>query len=122
MPATARLMQEGAAVFLPAVERVLGASLPAQAAADPGIHPADRDPMVPAETLGERALPEADRAPMIAGYGAWLLGLQGNWNVVADEPNSDALPYRAVREPIARCIARSHLSAAHAAEEPPSGR
>jgi len=53
--ATARLMQEGAAAFLPTLERVLGGSLPAEASADPVIYIVDRDPMVPAETLWERA-------------------------------------------------------------------
>lgn len=53
--ATARLMQEGAAAFLPTLEQVLGGSLPAEASADPVIYIVDRDSMVPAETLWERA-------------------------------------------------------------------
>jgi len=72
--------------------------------------------------LRERALPVEDQEWIVSGYAAWLLGLQGNWNVVADEPNSDALPYREVRAALARFIARSHLSAAHAEQEPPPGR
>jgi hypothetical protein len=64
------------------------------------------------QMVRDRGFSEEEQELVATRYAEWLLGLQGNWNVLADQPSSDASPYRAVRPGISRFVARSLLSAA----------
>ena len=71
--ATAALMQEGAAVFLPILEQVLGTPVPAGAFGGPVVYLVDEASLVSPDTLWERARSVAE---LLAGSLDRLPGLQ----------------------------------------------
>jgi hypothetical protein len=52
-----------------------------------------------------------EQEQVVTAYVEWLLALQGNWNVVSDERNSDRPPYAEVRPHIARFVAGTVVAA-----------
>jgi hypothetical protein len=58
-----------------------------------------------------------DEERVVTGYVQWLLGLQGDWNIVSEDRESDSVPYSEVRPTLARFVARAVL--ASTGDEPP---
>jgi hypothetical protein len=63
------------------------------------------------DVVTEAGFSEQEQTEVIWRYANWLLGLQGNWNVVGEERNSDSQSYAAVRPAIARFVANALISA-----------
>lgn len=64
------------------------------------------------DVVKDAGFPEDEQIEIAWRYANWLLGLQGNWNVVSEERNSDNETYASVRPAIALFAAQAVLSAA----------
>ena len=62
------------------------------------------------DVLNEHGLRPAAKERIISAYVKWLLTLQGNWNIVADEARSDSRTYAEIREPLATFVAKTIIS------------
>jgi hypothetical protein len=58
-----------------------------------------------AALLAEHGVEDPAREELLRMYAAWVLGLQGMWNVLADEPSSDTRSVREVRDAFAGFVA-----------------
>jgi hypothetical protein len=58
-----------------------------------------------ATMLSEHGIGDADREELVRAWVDWLLGLQGNWNVLFDEPISDARSVAEARGAVAAFVA-----------------
>lgn len=61
------------------------------------------------DALNENAVKPLPKERIVTAYVKWLLALQGNWNIIADEPKSDKRTYAEVRGAMAifvtKCLA-----------------
>jgi hypothetical protein len=62
------------------------------------------------DAVAAAGLPPDEADFVVNAWIAWLLRLQGNWNILADEPRSDSRPLEEVRPAIARFITNVALS------------
>jgi Glycosyl transferase family 2 len=63
-----------------------------------------------ADAVAEHGLEPSDAEMAVVGWAEWLLWLQGNWNVLAEEPRSDARSLAELRPALAQFIANVALA------------
>ena len=64
------------------------------------------------DVLRDTGFSEDEQQLVVCRYAAWMLSLQGNWNVVVEELNSDAMTYAEVRPALAELLANALVSMA----------
>ncbi|MEO8135898.1 MAG: glycosyltransferase family 2 protein [Betaproteobacteria bacterium] len=65
-----------------------------------------------ADMVTEAGFSAPEKELIVARYAEWLLTLDGQWNVLADAPSSDATPFAEIRPAVAHFVAMALLSAA----------